>query len=97
MVMQAISERAAPGKQVEAVPAQRVEHPNDAVLKIWGFLISETFARVWTIAQTILPYAALATNGALVWKYMPELTETQLYGLGVFAGFSLLLCLIARK
>lgn len=101
MVMHSIKERPAPG-QVEGTaeataPAVRVEHPPQAVIKFWGFMMTALSEKAWNVIQTILPFACLGSAVALWLRFMPSLDEMKLYGLITFSVFSLALCWIGRR
>lgn len=101
MAMHSIKERPAPGPQVEEgaqeAPRVQVEHPQQAVIRFWGFMVTVLSEKAWNVVQAMLPFACLAAAISIWFKFMPELDETKLYGLITFSVFSLLLCWIGRR
>ncbi len=102
MAMHSIKERPAPGPQMDAVAdvaekPVRVEHPPQAVIRFWGFMMTALSEKAWNLVQAMLPFACLGSAIAIWFKFMPDLDETKLYGLITFSVFSLALCWIGRR
>lgn len=100
MVMHAVKERPAQGQTVDVAAqstAPQVEHPSAAVLKFWSFMVTVLSEKAWNMISALLPFAALGSAVFLWVKFMPGLTENQLYGLGAFSVFALLICWIGKR